>query len=323
MEGQVLDAQAAAQDFANTAWDGARPANPGKNPWRPVLGMPGVHEMCVGHGRRAIYDASRQEEVGKHTWFLNKPEDANSYIVTSTYDPVTKRKHGSMFLHRYLFANEIEAYELDHLGRNSKHVNTRANLRSGDNGMNRRTAELKNDGVLTDEKYGAYTATWTDKHTQPQSKRFRWADYPTKELAYAAAAAHRQREANAVMSEIIELQVQAKREGKELVIPRYKPKPQTSNTGVKGLHYTESVFGRLVINGSIKINKKQHVASFYLSQYHDDYDEALAAGVAWRKKMEATRPPPPPPKPTVERTRKNRPRVKKLRRIDPEQSDDN
>jgi hypothetical protein len=162
--------------LASTAWDDTLPAYDGKNPWRPVPGYEEVHEMHVGHQRRALYDASRQEEVARHPWTLHKPNEANSYIKTGVWNPVRKQVD-MILLHRYLHADEIEAYQLDHLAPNSKHNNTRANLRNGDNGQNNRNRRLKSDGVVTNDVRKVCIAKWSDKHGKHFVKEFKWSEY--------------------------------------------------------------------------------------------------------------------------------------------------
>lgn len=315
---QVMERQ---QDMTNTAWDDTLPANEGKNRWRAVTGM-AVNEAYVGHGRRMLYDSSRQEEVAMHAWCLSAIDEENSYIQSTIWNPIRK-KHETMRLHRYLFADEIEAYELDHIDRKSKHDNRRANLRSGDNGMNRRNSDLKRDGVVPDDVKKVWIAQWSDKHGKKCVKEFKWSNYGGEELAHAAAAAYRREQADAVVAEITALQAEAKAKGKELVIPRHVSKPQSTNTGFKGLHRRyDRKSGRVFVEAIITIQKRRICTTFSPSQYNGDYNKALEAAKAWRDEQEAARLTAPLRKAKRMRVGRYRPRLKKLRRVEIEQSDE-
>lgn len=252
----------------------------GKNRWRYQVGSDEkVIEIELTQGKVALIDAERLEEVLKHRWSAKRNYNT-FYAHRAEWHNGIGVKTISMHIH--LFPEIVPPR--DHIDRNGLN-NTRINLRSGANGINRRNSHTvkKDKGIKEEDR--AYRATWSDSLGKHHSRVFTWSKYSSPEDAYNAAVACRVENDQKAIREIISAQEQNR------PIESTAPVPKPPKTGPHHKNicilYRRGKFYR--VKADVRMNGPKTTKYFSAFQYGDDLDLAIAAAEEWVENMKAER----------------------------------
>lgn len=251
----------------------------GKNRWRYQEGSNrSICEIELTQGQVALIDAERLQEILPYKWHARHPRPPyeDTFYATSSHYIGGGRgsKIEKLQMHILLFPDL--AAPRDHIDRNGLN-NTKANLRSGAdgiNGRNRRTPK-PDIGIHTMLKTREYVAIWRESNGKQMNRHFKWAHYRSKEDAYNAAVKCRQENDKRATLEILT----AQKEGQ--VIERHVKRTRTSNSGEKNLCIQYKKDEPYRVKAALRLDGLTFSKTFSAFQFEGNMDNAMQAARDW------------------------------------------
>lgn len=246
----------------------------GKNRWRYQVGSDEkIIEIELTQGKVALIDAERLPDVMPYRWSTRKSYREVFYAKTTaggrTFD-----------MHLHLFPDIVAPR--DHIDRNGLN-NTRANLRSGAGGINRRNCRTDRQDIGVREYEASYRAEWHDSVGKLHCRTFTWSQFDTQNDAYRAAVACREENNALAIAEILA----AQQEGRDVrsTAPPARPKTGCGHKNVCILR-RDGQFYR--VKADIRMTDKRVTKYFSAFQYGDE-EKALTAANEWLQTMREKR----------------------------------